>query len=726
MKSLLFIYFICCAFAYKNFVTYDQVRGNPYSVTYDNRTFFINGTRTLILGGSVHYPRVTAIQQEILFKEMKQDGNNVVETYLFWNIHEPVKRQYTWEGLADLIGYIERAAKNDLFVMVRLGPYINAEWLNGGLPTWLMEDPKIRMRINNTAYMEEVKTWITLAYTKLEPYLCHHGGPILMLGIENEFFYHSPGSEEYRNFFTQLALSLDSSIPWVSHNSPVKLPIIDTDGIHVSDKFGWMENHGWGGHAMIDTPVFVDEDELWFTSWGQSNPEDQQSPVNTNRGVYDTMYTYLRYLARGGYQHIFYMYYGGNHYGPYAGGATTTAYANGAIYHSDMLPNEPLHTHMAHFQRLLPSIADILTECPPQIFIKELIETDTENQFVEVYTCSNRYGTIKFMDNYNDKPHEIIYESKSFYLSPKTAVITRNNGVIYNTTSVDQHVAYTRKYYPATAPLTWTKWKEDIYAEDEKQKVMDQETPNNHLPTLPGYFSEYAVYQSKFTFSSKSTLYTTNDTCTAEFHGDSGACFGIYIDDQFINEVCNKEHTVHKEIKYTIEKILITPGDHKIAILSEGLGLENSMDENLSQDMMFKGMRGDFKLCGMTIKNWHVKGGLQGEIKEIFSDSKQVEWSSITQEDEPLTCYKKGQQVLGPNKPLLLNVNRFGRGYAYINGHNLGRYWSIYANQGKYTQQYYNIPYDFINLEGENELILSNVYKSADVSQVEVQITSQY
>ena len=46
-----------------------------------------------------------------------------------------------------------------------------------------------------------------------------------------------------------------------------------------------------------------------------------------------------------------------------------------------------------------------------------------------------------------------------------------------------------------------------------------------------------------------------------------------------------------------------------------------------------------------------------------------------------------------------------GRGQAYINGHNIGRYWMIKNDKGEYTQDYYHIPKDWLMPEGEENII---------------------
>ena len=51
-----------------------------------------------------------------------EDGFNLVQIYTFWNLHEPIKGQYNWEGLADLKGFLDKCIERGLFVNMRIGP----------------------------------------------------------------------------------------------------------------------------------------------------------------------------------------------------------------------------------------------------------------------------------------------------------------------------------------------------------------------------------------------------------------------------------------------------------------------------------------------------------------------------------------------------------------------------------------------------------------------------
>ncbi len=96
---------------------------------YDNRSFIVDGKRTLLLSGTVHYPRIVPDEWEAVFDEMVKDGLNMVQTYIFWNLHEPVRgAPYDFSGNKDFLHFVELAGKAGLFVTLRIGPFVAAEW----------------------------------------------------------------------------------------------------------------------------------------------------------------------------------------------------------------------------------------------------------------------------------------------------------------------------------------------------------------------------------------------------------------------------------------------------------------------------------------------------------------------------------------------------------------------------------------------------------------------
>ena len=81
--------------------------GKPYNVSYDHRAILFNGERTLLMSGSVHYPRSTPEMWPSILRQSKLSGVNLIQTYVFWNLHEPAPGNYNWEGYANLPQFLQ-------------------------------------------------------------------------------------------------------------------------------------------------------------------------------------------------------------------------------------------------------------------------------------------------------------------------------------------------------------------------------------------------------------------------------------------------------------------------------------------------------------------------------------------------------------------------------------------------------------------------------------------
>ena len=100
-------------------------------VSYDHRAVVINGQRRILISGSIHYPRSTPEMWPDLLQKAKDGGLDVVQTYVFWNGHEPVQGQYYFGDRYDLVRFVKLAKQAGLYVHLRIGPYVCAEWNYG-------------------------------------------------------------------------------------------------------------------------------------------------------------------------------------------------------------------------------------------------------------------------------------------------------------------------------------------------------------------------------------------------------------------------------------------------------------------------------------------------------------------------------------------------------------------------------------------------------------------
>ncbi|MGM0125137.1 beta-galactosidase [Enterococcus sp. AZ194] len=167
--------------------------------------FLLNGQPFKILSGAIHYFRIHPDDWYHSLYNLKALGFNTVETYIPWNFHEEKKGQFTFEGRADITTFLEIAQNLGLYAIVRPSPYICAEWEFGGLPAWLLNEPRIRIRSSDSIFLSYVASYYDVLLKKLRPYQLSQGGNILMFQIENE--YGSYGEDkEYLNSLYNLML----------------------------------------------------------------------------------------------------------------------------------------------------------------------------------------------------------------------------------------------------------------------------------------------------------------------------------------------------------------------------------------------------------------------------------------------------------------------------------------------------------------------------------------
>ena len=148
--------------------------------------FKIDGKPFTILSGAVHYFRIHPSQWHTTLQNLKNLGFNTVETYIPWNGHEPHQGQFNWSDQYDLNAFVDCAAELDLHVILRPTPYICAEWEFGGLPAWLIPTGA-RLRSSDPRFLAAVQNYYDVLLPKLVPMQSTHGGPVIMMQLENEY-----------------------------------------------------------------------------------------------------------------------------------------------------------------------------------------------------------------------------------------------------------------------------------------------------------------------------------------------------------------------------------------------------------------------------------------------------------------------------------------------------------------------------------------------------------
>ena len=286
----------------------------PGTFTTGDKTFLLNGEPFIVKAAEVHYPRIPRPYWEHRIQMCKALGMNAVCIYIFWNIHEQQENVFDFTGNNDVAEFCRLAQKNGLYVIVRPGPYVCAEWEMGGLPWWLLKKKDIRLRERDPYFMERVKIFEEKVGEQLKPLTIQNGGPIIMIQVENEYGSYGedkPYVSEIRDCLRSIygkELSL-FQCDWSSN--------FEKNGL---DDLTWTMNFGTGaniddqfrrlGELRPNAPKMCSEFwSGWFDKWGARH---ETRPAKDMVDGMDEM------LSKG-ISFSLYMTHGGTSFGHWAG-----------------------------------------------------------------------------------------------------------------------------------------------------------------------------------------------------------------------------------------------------------------------------------------------------------------------------------------------------------------------------------------------------------------------
>ena len=282
--------------------------------TVGNRTFLLNGQPFVVKAAEVHYPRIPRPYWEHRIRMCKALGMNTLCLYVFWNIHEQREGVFDFSGQNDVAEFCRLAQKHGMYVIVRPGPYVCAEWEMGGLPWWLLKKKDIRLRERDPYFMERVKIFEQKVGQQLAPLTIQRGGPIIMIQVENEYGSYGedkPYVAEIRDclravYGEEIALF---QCDWASN--------FEKNGL---DDLAWTMNFGTGanidqqfrrlGELRPNAPLMCSEFwSGWFDKWGARHE---------TRPAAD-MVAGMEEMLQKGISFSLYMTHGGTSFGHWAG-----------------------------------------------------------------------------------------------------------------------------------------------------------------------------------------------------------------------------------------------------------------------------------------------------------------------------------------------------------------------------------------------------------------------
>ncbi len=253
----------------------------------NQENFLMDGKPVKIISGEMHYPRVPRQHWKDRFQRIKAMGMNTVCTYLFWNVHEPEPGKWDFSGNLDFVEFIKEAQKAGLWVIVRPGPYVCAEWEFGGFPGWLLKDEDLKVRSQDPRFLEPAMAYLKKVCSMLEPLQITKGGPIIMAQVENEYGSYGSDKDYVKKHLDVIRKELPGVVPftsdgpndWMIKNGtlPGVVPAMNFGG-GAKGAFANLEKHK-GKTPRINGEFWVG----WFDHWGK--PKNGGSTEGFNRDL---------------------------------------------------------------------------------------------------------------------------------------------------------------------------------------------------------------------------------------------------------------------------------------------------------------------------------------------------------------------------------------------------------------------------------------------------------
>ncbi|KAL0728841.1 hypothetical protein Bca4012_024934 [Brassica carinata] len=531
----------------------------------------------------------------------KEGGLDAIETYVFWNAHEPTRRQYDFSGKLDLIRFLKTIQDEGLYGVLRIGPYACAEWNYGGFPVWLHNMPGMVFRTTNKAFMDEMQNFTTMIVdmVKKEKLFASQGGPIILAQIENEYGNvmrpYGESGKAYIKWCANMAQSLDVGVPWI-----------------------------------------------------MCQQNDAPQP----------------------------MYHGGTNFDRTAGGPyITTSYDYDAPLDEYGNLNQPKYGHLKQLHDVLHSMERTLT-----------------------------YGNISTIDFGNS-----------------ASITTQTSMMVKKPNEAEDS--------PLTLKWSWRPENMDNFllkgkGESTQRQLFDQKIVTNDQ-------SDYLWYMTTIKFKKRDPFLGKS----MSLHVNSTA----HVLHAFVNgKYIGNQHAENGNFNYVFEKdVKFKSGRNVIALLSITVGLANygaffeSKPAGITGPIFITGRNGDETIVkDLSAHKWSYKTGLNGFENQLFRTESISKWSvQNVPFNRTMTWYKATFKAPLGNDPVVVDLLGLGKGTAWINGNNIGRYWPAFissengctskcnyrgayhaekclTNCGEPTQRWYHVPRSFLNSEGDNTIVL--------------------
>ncbi|MGC3990394.1 MAG: beta-galactosidase [Chthoniobacteraceae bacterium] len=675
----------------------------PQRIRYDAQCLTIDGKDTFIYSGAFHYFRCPKELWPDRFAKIKAAGFNAVETYTPWNWHEREMPKSTDDfskvtGLQDFDDWLTMAEDCGLYVIVRPGPYICAEWDNGGFPLWLsaLKTPAQPlhkegwMRSDDPTFLAWTKHW----FDAVCPIIAKHqitrkapGQPgVILVQVENEYDSAKFSDEIKVNQVKALAQFVRADgidVPLIScwtkqvrgSTDPVLRQIFDCCNFYprwsVVGQLG--KEISKLRREQPDAPLATTELQGGWLSTVGGKLSERQDGLTAAQIQNITLYAWQLGETITNY----YMLFGGTNFDDWGGRNITTTYDYDA----------PIREHGGvgdRYQRVW-ALGQMLREHGPRLVRAQAVEIQANASDADVSVAERRAGDGS----------RYFFVRTDNHAAPRTgtAEVTEKDGtkfsLAYQLEPFGSQVLYlppgetdARKgeWLPKPAPAIKRPGDLPAPVVISEAKQLADPVPTTWTP-LPGHDSAEAhgVMDSHFLYYQIAAQ--PGATVTLDVHpGD--AVIGR-VGGELIPAVVSKDK---KHFAFTLPA-----GAKELVALYDNLGHRNG-----PRDMEFGGPYGVLSVAGADEKATlqFADGGANGTERafgeKLSRDEKAAgnDWTSVSVgPDAPaapgalLTWYRMQSALPAPKAgvwvPWHLHLEAKGNGFIYVNGHCLGRYWQV-------------------------------------------------
>ncbi|CAN6194737.1 unnamed protein product [Urochloa humidicola] len=679
------------------------------AVSYDHKAVVINGQRRVLISGSIHYPRSTPEMWPDLLQKAKDGGLDVVQTYVFWNGHEPTQGQYYFSDRYDLVRFVKLAKQTGLLVHLRIGPYVCAEWNFGGFPVWLKYVPGISFRTDNGPFKAAMQGFVEkiVSMMKDEGLFEWQGGPIILAQVENEYgpmeSVMGGGAKPYADWAGKMAVATGAGVPWVMcKQDDAPDPVINTCNGFYCDYFTpnsnskptmWTE--AWSG---------------WFTAFGKPVP---------HRPVEDLAFAVARFIQKGGSFVNYYMYHGGTNFDRTSGGPfIATSYDYDAPIDEYGLLREPKWSHLRDLHKAIKQAEPALISGDPTV--------QSIGNYEKAYVFKSSGGACAaFLSNYKtNAAASVVFGGRRYELPAwSISVLPDCKTAVFNTATV-RAAGAPATMSPAIGGLSWQSYGEATNSLDNRAFTKDGLVEQLSMTWDKSDYLWYTTYVN----IDSSEGFLKNGKWPQLTINSAGHALQVFVNGKSYGTA----YGGYDSPKLTYSGYVnMWQGSNKISILSAAVGLPN---QGTHYETWNVGVLGPVTLSGLnegkrdlSNQKWTYQIGLHGESLGIYSaaGSSSVQWGGAAG-NQPLTWHKAYFNAPAGGAPVALDMGSMGKGQAWVNGHHIGRYWSYKASGGgcggcgyagtysetkcqsscgEVSQRYYHVPRSWLSPSG-NLLVL--------------------